>query len=923
MKRKICLGILLTLFLALPAYAENSEGKKVDSLDQVPGNIESKEGLSVFQQEMNGDTRPDGFGTKLPEGVTAATVVRLLVPDADPSLSTLTGMKKWPYEKDTYIAFACIAPDQESYPRAIKYNNNHPICEPWLVSKENTEYTMALGMIRYEDPSSKPTLISATVWTQNNDNPLAASWRHSNLDGPAGINVYEGGADPKTAQTPTGIYQFDFAPFNISETITAFGIRSGMNEGYAGGGANFQVLTLFALIDGQLKPVLSEPIYYFKNLAGEWHEDGTRDHHLYEGENIINVLPQATDGFYNLEIRSKEGNWHKIFTWNRFEQRYRTEESDSHCKASEVEYFSCKIKDSAKVLSLCGINEYPPNDKKEGWLQYRFGKPGQPELVFPENKEGSLGRFDGFWSPPSVRFKNGEADYEVSADAGENGFYGVRATIQGKSAEFPCDGSPPNNISRDMAKLLIIKGANVNAKGSDGTTPLHWAANSTVDLYVTKLLIEKGADVNASSVTGETPLHRAVAAKRADKVSLLIAKGANVNVQNAKGETPLSIAAAAKDTELTRLLMEKGADAKSLKAQLLCQIIEYGPPDLAKLLIKYGMDVKGADNNGNTPLHVAAYKGSTDIAQLLIEKGANVNAPNGRGETPLVMVAHGSYMNKNSLDVAKLLIEKRANINAKNNNGETPLYAAVNNRSIDLIKLLIEKGANVNIKDAGQTPLNAAVYTDNPNIVNLLIEKRANLNAKDSRGLTPLHIAIDRKSIPVARLLIEKGADVNAEGFLAQAMFKESEDIVKLLIAKGANVNAKSYRGMTLLSAAILDRSNDIAELLIENGADVNAGQPLFLAIKNGSVGLVRSLVKHGANVNAGYHDVYDSGTLFELAIKNGSGDIARLLIENGLDLDASMYTAISKGSIDLVRLMLDKGAHVNGKRNKVSGISA
>ena len=60
--------------------------------------------------------------------------------------------------------------------------------------------------------------------------------------------------------------------------------------------------------------------------------------------------------------------------------------------------------------------------------------------------------------------------------------------------------------------------------------------------------------------------------------------------------------------------------------------------------------VSSKDSDGDTPLHIAAYKGYKDIAKLLLGKGADVNAKNEDGDTPLHMAA-----DKGNKDVAELL----------------------------------------------------------------------------------------------------------------------------------------------------------------------------------------------------------------------------------------------------------------------------
>jgi uncharacterized protein len=76
-----------------------------------------------------------------------------------------------------------------------------------------------------------------------------------------------------------------------------------------------------------------------------------------------------------------------------------------------------------------------------------------------------------------------------------------------------------------IAKTLIAKGANVNAKAEHDLTPLHEAAASGT-LEFAKLLLENGADLDARTKDGKTPLAMATEHARNEVVTFLRKRGA-------------------------------------------------------------------------------------------------------------------------------------------------------------------------------------------------------------------------------------------------------------------------------------------------------------------------------------------------------------------------------------------------------------
>lgn len=109
----------------------------------------------------------------------------------------------------------------------------------------------------------------------------------------------------------------------------------------------------------------------------------------------------------------------------------------------------------------------------------------------------------------------------------------------------------------------LDRGADVNSKSQSlihaVRTSLHEAAalNRT---EIMKLLIERGADVDARDENGVTPLHLAAARQSHDAIEILLDAGASIDPANIAGSTPLRYAKEAYSSRTCRLLIERGAD---------------------------------------------------------------------------------------------------------------------------------------------------------------------------------------------------------------------------------------------------------------------------------------------------------------------------------------------------------------------------
>jgi hypothetical protein len=90
-----------------------------------------------------------------------------------------------------------------------------------------------------------------------------------------------------------------------------------------------------------------------------------------------------------------------------------------------------------------------------------------------------------------------------------------------------------------------------------GRTPLSWAARQGREAVV-KLLLEKGAEIEAKDEYGRTPLSWAAGQGHEAVVKLLLEKGAEIEVKDEYGSTPLSWAAEQGHEAVVKLLLEKG-----------------------------------------------------------------------------------------------------------------------------------------------------------------------------------------------------------------------------------------------------------------------------------------------------------------------------------------------------------------------------
>ena len=95
-----------------------------------------------------------------------------------------------------------------------------------------------------------------------------------------------------------------------------------------------------------------------------------------------------------------------------------------------------------------------------------------------------------------------------------------------------------------------------NRNSKDHMNPLHIASNKK-HKNVIKLLIDLGGDVNSQDINGYTPLHYAVMTRNGNMTKRLILRGANKLIKDKKNRTPYDLALSMNDKDLVDILYHK------------------------------------------------------------------------------------------------------------------------------------------------------------------------------------------------------------------------------------------------------------------------------------------------------------------------------------------------------------------------------
>jgi ankyrin repeat protein len=276
--------------------------------------------------------------------------------------------------------------------------------------------------------------------------------------------------------------------------------------------------------------------------------------------------------------------------------------------------------------------------------------------------------------------------------------------------------------NREIVEVLLLAGANVNARTEGGRTPL-MAVSEKTTVELVRDLLAYGANINARDDFGDDAVMIAAEASNVGVLKELIGAGARVDATNSVGHNALF-----------------GAARNNVEA--------------VDLLIKSGANLNARDEDGQTVLMAMAPYGELATFQALISKGAALDVTDDEGRTVLM----AAVANEDSA-ITEFLIRMGADIEAQASDGTTALMIAAQTDRTKTLALLIAAGAKVNATDAeGQTVLLRVSWNASDEVVQALLNAGADITVKDHEGQTPLAIARKRGNDSLAAMLKSRGA---------------------------------------------------------------------------------------------------------------------------------------------------------------------
>jgi ankyrin repeat protein len=536
-------------------------------------------------------------------------------------------------------------------------------------------------------------------------------------------------------------------------------------------------------------------------------------------------------------------------------------------------------------------------------------------------------------------------------------------------------------------KTLLLAGADPHHKDWDGHTAFTLAAANGHKEVVDALIAHCPAKVSSedwiqrlqdeTDNQGRTALMLAVLNRQFNMAKLLLANKADPHRTDFKGRNALLWAAAKANEHIVNLLIGHRATHVATDAQgntVFMSAADHGNTEVLELfcrpLYKNSMfNINSANNDGDTPLLMAARKGHREAVRLLLEEGADLYHCNKLGRSALLEAAENGHMAVLAMlqgkeltlpmvypvmdAMIKAMVRAFPKLSIILPRLQTPHTRQTDHAGNSMMHLVASHGHQPLMSSllAASLPRpimargHEEVEVEHFQVVSIntppgeMIAPLAaiDIEATNNEGMTPLCMAARNGHYAAVKMLLEQGAEVNhadntnctpllhasylsacsAEPGAKGAITPQIEHIVALLLAYQALPDQASFKGHTPLIAAAAAGTLNVVKLLIPAGAkvdhhDKNGLTPLIHASHFGHKDVVKTLL----DAHASPDPVSDMPSALIRAAGGGHDEVVRLLIERGAQtnhVDTNGATALiwasKAGKLSTVKLLIERGA--------------
>lgn len=458
----------------------------------------------------------------------------------------------------------------------------------------------------------------------------------------------------------------------------------------------------------------------------------------------------------------------------------------------------------------------------------------------------------------------------------------------------------------------------------------------------------RAAAQRTSTDRGASLLHLACSHSRPRVLKFLLSFdifASSIEEMNDSGKTAVFMAIRHGSLECLELLVSTGArlDARDIENwTTLHEAVKAGDERieiLSYLLGEHNFDVNVVDDDGWTPLHVAARFSSTKAVDILIKAGCDVNARTEDKQTALLLASAQAT----SAEVFRQLLANGADLSLHRDMPLTPGRLILGRKDFNQLCILLDHLMTMDERtrlevidlesssETGDTLLHVCVHEQNLGATTRLLAVGVEPDMKNHEGVGAIHITCKNGNVEIVEALLSSSADPNlvrGDGMMPLHIACDSGkvDIVKVLIQHGADMNQivsqqGRYQGFSPLMFAARLGHEEIISILIEAGAQLNRSKAdgftaLHLAAINGNIQACRCLVEAGADYSIADETGYSP---LQLATRHNNLDVVRVLLESSVEPNSygslgltSLHIASFICDAHLIWLLIRGGADVN-----------